>query len=124
MLRYDGPNQFVRRVTTRAMCLSGVDIPAGAVLYVGLASANRDPRRWGPTAETVVLDRPDANQHLQFGGGSHACLGSHLARLQAERFLAAFLDRLEGLTLAGEPEWSTRMFIRGLRALPVQCSIR
>jgi cytochrome P450 len=124
LLRYDGPNQFVRRVTTRALRLSGVDIPAGAVLYVGLASANRDPRRWGPSSETVVLDRPDANQHLQFGGGPHACLGSHLARLQAERFLAAFLDRLDGLTLDGEPVWSTRMFIRGLHALPVRCSIR
>jgi cytochrome P450 len=94
------------------------------VLYVGLASANRDPRRWGASAETVVLDRPDANQHVQFGGGPHACLGSHLARLQAERFLAAFLDRLEGLALDGAPEWSTRMFIRGLHALPVRCSIR
>jgi cytochrome P450 len=124
LLRYDGPNQFVRRVTTRPMTLAGVDIPAGAVLYVGLASANRDPRRWGPTAETVVIDRPDASQHLQFGGGPHACLGSHLARLQAERFLAAFLDRLHGLTLAGEPVWSTRMFIRGVHALPVRCSIR
>lgn len=124
LLRYDGPNQFVRRVTTRPLRLSGVDIPAGAVLYVGLASANRDPRHWGPTAETVVLDRPDANQHLQFGGGPHACLGSHLARLQAERFLAAFLDRLEGLTLDGEPEWSPRMFIRGLHALPVRCTVR
>jgi cytochrome P450 len=124
LLRYDGPNQFVRRVTTRPMALSGVDIPAGALLYVGLASANRDPRRWGPTAETVVIDRPDANQHLQFGGVPHACLGSHLARLQAERFLAAFLDRLQGLTLDGEPEWSTRMFIRGLHALPVRASIK
>ena len=71
----------------------------------------------------VVVDRADADQHLQFGGGIHACLGAHLARLQAELFLRAILSRLEGLELAGEPLWSTRMFIRGLNSLPVRCSI-
>ena len=124
MLRYDGPNQFVRRITTQPTRLGGVEVPAGAVLYVGLASANRDPRRWGPDADAIVVDRHDANQHLQFGGGAHACLGSHLARLQAERMLGAFLHRLDGLELAGEPVWSTRMFIRGLHSLPVRCSVR
>ena len=124
LLRFDGPNQFIRRVTTQPMVLSGVEVPAGAVLYVGLASANRDPRRWGPDADSVVVDRADASQHVQFGGGAHACLGSHLARLQAERMLAVILDRLEPLELAGEPVWSTRMFIRGLHALPVRCEVR
>ena len=124
VLRYDGPNQFVRRITTQPTRLGGVEVPAGAVLYVGLASANRDPRRWGPDADAVVVDRDDASQHVQFGGGAHACLGSHLARLQAERILAAFLRRLDGLELAGDPVWSTRMFIRGLHALPVRCSVR
>jgi cytochrome P450 len=123
LLRFDGPNQFVRRITTQPMVLDGVDIPAGAVLFPGLASANRDPRRWGPTADRVVVDRDDANQHLQFGSGIHACLGTHLARLQAERFLGAFLRRLDGIELAGEPVWSTRMFIRGLASLPIRCSI-
>jgi cytochrome P450 len=119
-LRFDGPNQFIRRVTTQPTVLSGTEVPAGAVLYVGLASANRDPRRWGPDADAVAVDRPDAAQHVQFGGGVHACLGSHLARLQAGQFLAAILDRLDPIELAGEPEWSTRMFIRGLHALPVR----
>ncbi len=86
-------------------------------------SANRDPRRWGDTADQVVVDRDDAGQHLQFGAGVHACLGSHLARLQAEIVFTAILDRLDGLELAGEPEWSSRMVIRGLNRLPVSCSI-
>lgn len=123
LLRYDGPNQFVRRITTRPTVICDVELPAGEVLYVGLAAANRDPRRWGPTADTVVVDRPDANQHLQFGGGAHACIGSHLARLQAELFIGALLRRLDDLEPDGEHVWSTRMFIRGLSALPVRCTI-
>lgn len=123
LLRFDGPNQFVRRITTVPTVIGGVALPAGEVLFVGLASANRDPRRWGPSADEVDVARSDADQHLQFGGGAHACIGSHLARRQAETFFEALLGRLEGLELAGEPEWNTRLFIRGLSALPVRCSI-
>jgi cytochrome P450 len=124
LLRFDGPNQFVRRITTQPIVVGETTLPAGAVVFPGLASANRDPRRWGPTADRVIVDRADAQQHLQFGNGIHACLGSHLARLQAEHFLAAILARLDGVELAGEPVWSTRMFIRGLSSLPVRCRVR
>ncbi|MBX7160332.1 MAG: cytochrome P450 [Acidimicrobiia bacterium] len=124
MLRFDGPNQFVRRVTTEPVTLSGTEVPAGDILYVGLASANRDPRRWGADAGRFDVDRTDADDHVQFAGGAHACLGAHLARLQAERFLTGLLARVDGLELAGDPTWSTRMFIRGLQSLPVRCTVR
>jgi cytochrome P450 len=124
LLRYDGPNQFVRRITTGPLTLQGTEIPPGSVLYVGLAAANRDPRRWGATADAVVVDRPDAAEHLQFGAGAHACLGGPFARLQAERMLHAVLTRIPDLALAGDPEWSTRMFIRGLQSLPVTGTVR
>lgn len=123
MLRYDGPNQFVRRITTQPTQVHDRELPAGAVVYASLASANRDPDRWGETADQLVVDRPDASQHLQFGAGVHACLGSHLARLQAEVILGAMFDRLDHIELAGEPEWSVRMFIRGLNSVPVRCTI-
>jgi cytochrome P450 len=122
-LRFDGPNQFVRRITTRPTVVGELELPAGEVIYASPAAANRDPARWGDTADQVVVDRPDAGQHLQFGSGVHACLGAHLARLQADLFLRAILSRLDGLELAGEPVWSTRMFIRGLSSLPVRGSI-
>ncbi len=122
-LRYDGPNQFVRRITTVPTVVGETELPAGSVLYASPASANRDPRRWGPDADQLVVDRPDAGQHLQFGAGIHACLGSHLARLQAEIAFGAIFARLHDLELAGPPEWNTRMFIRGLKALPVSCVI-
>ena len=122
-LRFDGPNHFVRRITTRPTLVGDVELPAGAVIYASPASANRDPDRWGDDADRLVIDRADASQHLQFGAGVHACLGSHLARLQAEIAFAAILERLENLELAGEPVWSTRMFIRALTSLPVACSI-
>jgi cytochrome P450 len=121
LLRYDGPNQFVRRIATAPLDLGGTEVGAGELIFASPGAANRDPARWGDTADEVVLDRPDAGQHLQFGAGIHACLGSHFARAQAEVAFAALFDRFEGLELAGEAEWSRRMVIRGLARLPVTC---
>jgi cytochrome P450 len=128
LLRYDGPNQFVRRVAMRDMDFDTPDgtvtIPARSVIYASPGSANRDGARWGGSVDDVDITRPDAGQHLQFGAGVHACLGSHLARLQAETMFTALLDRFEGIELAGEPDWNTRMVIRGLNRLPVRATVR
>ena len=124
LLRFDGPNHFMRRITTQPTTVGDVALPAGEVLYVSPAAANRDSDRWGATADQVVVDRPDASQHLQFGAGAHACLGSHLARLQAEIAFDAIFARLDDPQLAGEPVWGGRLFIRGLDSLPMTCTIR
>ncbi|MBK5289529.1 MAG: cytochrome P450 [Acidimicrobiia bacterium] len=127
LLRYDGPNQFVRRIALEDMVFDTpggtTSVPGGSVLYVSPASANRDAARWGETADAVDIARPDAAQHLQFGAGIHACLGSHLARLQSEAMFTALLDRFETIELAGDPVWSTRMVIRGLNQLPVRATL-
>lgn len=128
LLRFDGPNQFVRRIAMRDMTFatpSGpVTIPARSVIYASPGSANRDEAHWGPTVDEVDITRVDASGHLQFGAGIHACLGSHLARLQAEVMFTAILDRFEDIEPAGEPVWSTRMVIRGLNQLPVRARLR
>ena len=128
LLRFDGPNQFVRRIAMRDTTFdtpSGpVTVPARAVIYASPGSANRDEAQWGPTVDEVDITRADASNHLQFGAGVHSCLGQHLARLQAETMFAAILDRFDGIELAGEPVWSTRMVIRGLNRLPVRAKLR
>jgi cytochrome P450 len=128
LLRFDGPNQFVRRIAMRDTTFdtpSGpVTIPARAVVYASPGSANRDEAQWGPTVDDVDVTRADAGSHLQFGAGIHSCLGQHLARMQSEAMLAAILDRFANLELVGDPVWSTRMVIRGLNRLPVRASLR
>ena len=127
LLRYDGPNQFVRRVTLRDVTFDTptgpVTVPAGSVVYCSPGSANRDEARWGPTVDQVDITRADASSHLQFGAGIHSCVGSHLARVQAEAMFAAILDRFDDIEVAGDPVWSTRMVIRGLSSLPIRARI-
>jgi cytochrome P450 len=120
-LRYDGP---VQRGTVRTAVtdveLGGVTIPAGSIVVVGLAAANRDPARFQRAAE-LDTSRTD-NPHLAFGHGRHFCLGAPLARLESEVALGALLHRYEGITVACEVSalsWR-RSFQRGLESLPVR----
>ena len=123
LLRYDGPNQFVRRIALDDLDIDGRAVAAGEVIYAGIGAANRDPARWGDDAEAVHIDRADASAHLQFGGGVHNCLGTHLARLQAEVMLRALLTRLHDIELAADPVWSPRMVLRAVDQLPIRARV-
>ena len=54
----------------------------GQTIYLSLAGANHDPRA-NPDPETFDIERRDI-RHQSFGGGRHLCLGSWLARLEAQ----------------------------------------
>ena len=119
LLRYDGPNQFVRRIATVPSEIGGHTIPPGDVLYAGVGAANHDPARWGDDADELCIERHDAAQHLQFGGGIHRCLGAHLARMQAEVALTAMLGTLPGLRADGAITWSGRTTLRSVASVPI-----
>lgn len=71
-----------RRVTTRPVTLGGVDLPAGARLFLWLAAAGRDPAVF-PDPDRFDLRRAGADRHLAFGKGLHYCLGAYLGKLEA-----------------------------------------
>jgi cytochrome P450 len=120
LLRFDSPVQMSRRIPLEPLVVDGKEIEAGAVVILGLGSSNRDPSRWGPTAEELDIARPGASQHVSFGGGHHYCLGSHLARLEAQVAIGRLVGSFPGLELAGEPVWNGRINLRGLSRLPVR----
>jgi cytochrome P450 len=122
LLRFDSPVQMSRRITLREVEVAGKTIEAGAFVVVVLASANRDPQRWGENADRVDLTRTDSKGHLSFGGGHHLCLGAALARLEAQRAIGELIRRFPHIELADEPCWNGRINLRGLSNLPVQIS--
>lgn len=118
-LRYDSPVQQSRRITTAPYTLGGREIPAGAFVIAGLASANRDERHFGPDAHTLRIDREDARTHVSFGAGPHHCLGAALARLEGRLALGKLVSRFPNLSLNGDVEWNGRLNLRGAAKLPV-----
>jgi cytochrome P450 len=119
LLRYDSPVQFSRRITTADLDVDGTTIPAGTFTLTCLGSANRDEARWGPAADELDITRPDAGQHMSFGNGIHHCLGSSLARTEAQVAIGTLVRLFPDLALAGEPERNGRVVLRGLESLPV-----
>ncbi|HEU5032020.1 MAG TPA: cytochrome P450 [Spirillospora sp.] len=94
-LRWEVTDPTFFRMATRDASLGGVRIPAGSRVALCLTAANHDPSRWDdPDAFDVF--RP-LRPHLSFAGGSHVCLGMHLARAEMTVALNAILDRLPDL---------------------------
>jgi cytochrome P450 len=119
LLRYDSPVQFSRRITTADLDVDGKTVPAGTFMLTCLGSANHDEDRWGRTADQLDITRPDAGQHMSFGNGIHHCLGSSLARTEAQVAIGTLVRRFPDLELGGEPERNGRVVLRGLESLPV-----
>jgi cytochrome P450 len=126
MLRFDGPLQVTLPYTTLAPIeLGGQPIPAGAVLFLGLLAANRDPARI-PDPDTFDITS-DPTPHLAFGHGVHHCLGAALARLEGRIAFRALLDRFPDLALAVPPAelgWLPNLLMNGLSELPVRLAGR
>ena len=122
-LRISGPVQVLFRVPATATTVRGVDVPAGATVALGYASANRDEDVW-EDADTFSLDRGEElrKHHLGFGFGVHLCVGAALARLEAVSALNAVLDRIPRMELAPGFEYQRVPFfmMRG----PVRVDVR
>jgi cytochrome P450 len=85
-----------------------------------LAAADRDPARFSD-AQAFDIAREDANRHIAFGKGVHACLGAPLARLEGQVALESLFRRYPDLRLAvpkDETTWAPS-FLRSLTGLPL-----
>jgi cytochrome P450 len=96
-LRWEPPLLFIMRQAKMNTELSGMPIPAGAIIGVSLGAANRDTDRWD-RPDVFDIDR-EAKQYASFGAGPHLCLGTHLAKLETSVAINAVLDRLPYLRL-------------------------
>jgi cytochrome P450 len=93
VLRLESPVQGLFRTTAVEVELSGVTIPAGALLNVRYASANRDGAHFECPTD-MNLDRANLRSHLAFGFGTHHCLGAPLARRELIVGFRALVDRV------------------------------
>ncbi|MEP6692759.1 MAG: cytochrome P450 [Gemmatimonadaceae bacterium] len=121
LLRFSGPLEMAtERFASEDIPIGNVTIPRGELVYVVLASANRDERQFAGADELDITRAP--NRHLAFGHGVHFCLGAPLARLEGAIAIATLVRRAPTLRLAAPVSslaWRTGLVLRGLRSLPV-----
>jgi cytochrome P450 len=119
LLRYESPSPVQARYVTEDVEHYGTRVPAGSVMLLLTASANRDERRY-PDPDRFDIHRKTAS-HVAFGYGVHFCLGAALARLEGRVVLEEVLKRF--------PEWEVdwdnavqahTSTVRGWQKLPVK----
>jgi len=119
-LRMEPAATLVDRYTTVDTTLGGVAIPAGDLVTVSLAGANRDPAVF-VDPDRYDVRRDNSRLQLAFVKGPHVCLGLHLARLQTIVALDAVLDLLPGVTLdRADPEPARGLVFRKPARVPVR----
>jgi cytochrome P450 len=118
VMRLETPFQCYFRTTTAPAEIAGIPIDPGEKIYVSIASANRDPRRW-EEPERFNISRKIAG-HVGFGAGIHACVGQMIARLEIEALTNAMVERVASIEPAGEPERLIHNTLRAVSKLPVR----
>jgi cytochrome P450 len=122
LLRFAGPLETAtERFTREPVTIAEQVIPAGELVFLCLASANRDPTQFEQPDMLDLTRSP--NRHVAFGFGIHYCLGAPLARLEAQIAIGTLVRRAQGLALAApvyQLRWRKGLVLRGLKRLPVR----
>jgi cytochrome P450 len=99
--------------------LAGVRIPAGTLVAVNTATANRDPCVYDDP-DRLDITRQSAAAILNFGGGVHYCLGAHLARLELTEALRVITQRMPNARQTGPSPWKAMAGITGPLTVPLE----
>lgn len=119
-LRYETPTAGMWRIVKADTELGGMSIPAGAVMQLRYAAANRDPKRF-PDPDRFDIERTNARTHLSFGKGPHMCVGNMLSRKEMVVAFDELLERLDNFAVADENAIRIlpNILLRGVTNLPI-----
>ncbi|MCQ9148515.1 MULTISPECIES: cytochrome P450 [Bacillus] len=117
-LRYDSPAQLTARTASEDCEINGKIIKKGEQVYILLGAANRDPSIFDQPHKMDIQRKP--NPHLAFGKNAHFCIGSLLARIEAQIAILTLFERMPKLRLAAHRlEYRKLIGFRSLKELPV-----
>jgi cytochrome P450 len=121
-LRFEPSVPMTVRVLWEDTDFGGITIPADSVVSAHLIAANRDPAAF-TDPNRFDITRNEA-RHCSFGGGIHFCLGSHLARMNAEVAFSSIARRIRDIELdAANFRWAPSLF-RIPGSIPARFTLR
>jgi cytochrome P450 len=119
IIRWQTPLAYMRRTANNDCVVGGKEIKAGDQLLMWYVSGNRDESVF-ERGEDLIIDRPNARNHLSFGFGIHRCMGNRLAEMQLRVLWEEILKRFDKIEVVGEVERTFSSFVKGYTALPVR----
>ncbi|CDO59720.1 putative cytochrome P450 hydroxylase [Candidatus Phaeomarinobacter ectocarpi] len=118
-VRWQTPVIHMRRTALEDVELGGKTIRKGDKVVMWYLSGNRDEAVF-PDADRLIIDRPNARQHVSFGFGVHRCMGNRLAEMQLRVLWEEIMKRFHTVEVVGEVERLSNNFIRGIASVPVR----
>ena len=118
MFRFESPLPFFHRYASEPLEINGFTFSKGAKLGLLYGCANRDEAAFAAAARFDAGRTP--NRHLAFGGGTHLCLGNHLARMDMDILFTHLLRRFDRIELQEAPVYRCGLSIRGPRVLRIE----
>ena len=119
VIRWQTPLAYMRRTANSDCEIGGKHIKAGDQLLMWYLSGNRDEDVF-ENGEDLIIDRPNARNHLSFGFGIHRCMGNRTAELQLKILWEEIMKRFEFIEVVGDEERTFSSFVRGYTELPVR----
>jgi cytochrome P450 len=118
IIRWQTPLAYMRRTATCDAEVGGKQIKKDDQLLMWYLSANRDENVF-ENADSIDIERHNADQHLSFGYGVHRCMGLRLAEMQLRILWEEILQRFERIEIQAEPTRTLSSFVHGYTSLPV-----
>lgn len=119
IIRWQTPLAYMRRVAKRDVHFGGQFIRKGDQIVMWYVSGNRDERQF-ENADSFIIDRPNARNHISFGFGVHRCMGNRLAEMQLRILWEELLDRFEKIEVVSEATAVQSNFVKGYASMMVQ----
>ena len=98
--------------------VAGVSLPAGTTAFVMVPSAHRDPSAY-PDPLRFDLGRGGKAMNLNYGSGTHYCIGANLARLEMCGTLEVLTRRWRSIAPAGPLEIDVNPGVVTVTSLPL-----
>ncbi|MEM1229078.1 MAG: cytochrome P450 [Pseudomonadota bacterium] len=118
IIRWQTPLAHMRRIALQDTIVGGKKIRAGDKVVMWYVSGNRDESAF-EQADRLIIDRPNARQHISFGYGIHRCMGNRLGEMQLRILWEELLQRFSHIEVLAEPERVHSNFVMGYSHMPV-----
>jgi len=105
VVRLEPPAPILPRMTTEAVTIGDVTLPAETPVRLLIAAINRDGSD-STSTDHLEMDGK-VHRHWGFGGGPHRCLGAHLARMELNLVIEEWLRRIPEFEV--EPGFTPRI---------------
>ena len=119
VIRWQTPVIHMARQALQDTELGGQKISEGEKVVMWYLSGNRDESVF-PDAERLIIDRPNARQHVSFGFGIHRCMGNRLAEMQLKILWEEIMKRFHTVEVVDDVIRLPNNFIRGIQDIPVR----